>query len=93
MERKKIFIFLDSFINNSIEQIIKYKNISIIYRNYKNSDEAEFKKIFKLSKKKNISLFIAYNELLIKKYGIQGFYIPSFVKKKIYVNKKILLIG
>ena len=52
MERKKIFIFLDSFINNSIEQIIKYKNISIIYRNYESSDEEEFKKIFKLSKKK-----------------------------------------
>ena len=92
-EKKKIFIFLDRFINNSIEQIIKYKNISIIYRNYESSDEEEFKKIFKISKKKNISLFVAYNELLIKKYSIDGFYIPSFVKKKIYVNKKILLIG
>jgi hypothetical protein len=48
MERKKIFIFLDSFINNSIEQIIKYKNISIIYRNYESSDEEGFTKIFKL---------------------------------------------
>ena len=93
MERKKIFIFLDSFINNSIKQIIKYKNISIIYRNYESSDEEEFTKIFKLSKKKNISLFVAYNELLIKKYSCDGFYIPSFVRKKIYVNKKTLLIG
>jgi hypothetical protein len=79
------------FINNSIKQIIKYKNISIIYRNYESSDEEEFKKIFKLSKKKNIPLFVAYNELLIKKYSCNGFYIPSFVRKKIYVNKKILL--
>lgn len=93
MERKKIFIFLDKFIDNSIEKIIKHKNISIIYRNYKNSDEEEFKKIYKLSKNKNISLFVAHNQLLIKKYSIDGFYIPSFVRKRIYVNKKTLLIG
>ena len=50
-------------------------------------------KFLNYQKKKNIPLFVAYNELLIKKYSLDGFYIPSFVRKKIYVNKKTLLIG
>jgi len=51
--KKKVYLFIDKNIDNSINEILKYKNISIIYR----------------------------------------FYIPSFFKKKIYVNSKIFLIG
>jgi len=93
MKEKKIFLIVNKDITNSIDEIVKHKNINIIYRNYNNNYESEFKKVSLTTKKNNIPLFVAYHQSLIKKYKVNGFYIPSFVKKKIYVSGKNLLIG
>lgn len=91
--KKKVYLFIDKNIDNSIDEIIKYKNISIIYRNYSQNYQNEFLNIYNISKKYKIPLFVAYHQSLIKKYKVDGFYIPSFLKKKIYVNSKTFLIG
>lgn len=90
---KKVYLFIDKNIDNSINEIIKYKNISIIYRNYSQNYQNEFLNIYNATKKHKIPLFVSYHQSLIKKYKVNGFYIPSFFKKKIYVNSKIFLIG
>lgn len=93
MKKKKIFLIINKDITNSIDEIVKHKNINIVYRNYNNNYEIEFKKVLLTTKKKNIPLFVAYHQSLIKKYKVNGFYIPSFVKKKIYISEKNFLIG
>ena len=63
--KKKVYLFIDKNTNNSIDEIIKYKNISIIYRNYSQNYQNEFLNIYNVSKKHKIPLFVAYHQSLV----------------------------
>ncbi len=52
MKKKKIFLIINKDITNSIDEIVKHKNINIVYRNYNNNYENEFKKVLLTTKKK-----------------------------------------
>ena len=51
MKEKKIFLLVNKDITNSIDEIVKHKNINIIYRNYNDNYESEFKKVLLTTKK------------------------------------------
>tara|TARA_B100001123_G_C14698005_1_gene784084 strand:- start:65 stop:613 length:549 start_codon:yes stop_codon:yes gene_type:complete len=93
----KIYHFIDEFKESELEKI-KFKNISIIYRNYnKKIDICEIINLKKYCKKRRFSLFLANNFKLVWKLNLDGFYIPSFNKnfihKKFLSKKKFILIG
>ena len=93
----KIYHFIDEFKENELEKI-RLKNISIIYRNYKNKiDISKIIKLKKYCKKRRYRLFLANNIRLAWKLDLDGSYIPSFNKNLIHKmfppKKKFLLIG
>ena len=91
----KVFIFLDHYNN----QIFKNNNtnIGIIYRNYDNSKrETELIKIAKACKKNRYQLFVSNDIRLAIKVRSNGIYIPSFNKKKGFLNlenKNFVILG
>ena len=93
----KIYHFIDEFKESELEKI-KFKNISIIYRNYsKKISISEIIKLKKYCKKRRFNVFLANNYKLAWKLNLDGSYIPSFNKNfihKIFLPKKnFLLIG
>jgi thiamine monophosphate synthase len=91
----QLFVFIDKY--NS--KIFRNKNINIgiIYRNYEAKDrEKELTKIAKASKNSRYKLFVSNDIKLALKYKADGFYIPSFNKKKKYSNlekKNMIILG
>jgi thiamine-phosphate pyrophosphorylase len=85
------FLFFTDCINNNItEQILKFNNISIIYKaknTYNNIKELE--EIIKFCKKNNIKFYISNNFKLAIKMGADGIYINNEFKNKLFFNKKI----
>ena len=88
--------FIDNLNIKNIENLDK--KIGIIYRNYqKKPNENEIYR-FKNFCKKNKRKFLISNYIeLVNKYNLDGFYIPSFNKKKFYMgkknSKKFILVG
>ena len=71
--------------------------MGIIYRNYNDKNRTkELSKIAKLCRKNRIQLFVSNNIKLAIKFKANGVYIPSFNKKKRYLNlenKNFTLLG
>ncbi len=92
----KFYHFID---NLNIENIKTLNNkVALIYRNYeKKPNENEIVKFRDYCKKSKIKFLISNYYDLAKRYKLDGFYIPSFNKKKIYSieNKysRFILIG
>ena len=85
------YFFFTNHINDNIrEQILKFKNISIIYK-VKNKDNTtnELEKIIKFCKYNNIKLYIENNYTLAAKIKADGIYINNKFKNKLFLNKKI----
>ena len=81
----KVFIFTDKYNNEIFKN--RNLNIGIIYRNYNNKNkEKELTKIAKACKKNRYQLFVSNNLKLAYKFKADGIYIPSFNKKKTYLN-------
>ncbi len=92
----KFYYFID---NLNIEDIKTLNNkVALIYRNYeKKPDENEILKFKDYCKKNKIKFLISNYYDLAKKYRLDGFYIPSFNKHRIYslINKytNFILVG
>ena len=74
----------------------KFNNLFVVYRNYNNTNtNINFNNILKLKKKFNFKIFISNNVNLANIKNIDGFYIPSFIKKIKFLNlrKNILIVG
>ncbi len=82
----KIFIYADNVTNQLKVATSKYRNFSIIYRDYSEHSNNSFVEIFNFSKKNKIPFFTNYKKNILK-YKFDGFYIPSFEKKFIHTNK------
>ena len=91
----KGFIFLDHYNNQIFKNNIT--NIGIIYRNYNDSKrEVELIKIAKACKKNRYQLFVSNDIKLAIKVRSDGIYIPSFNKKKRFLNlenKNFIILG
>ena len=91
----KVFIFLDHYNNQIFKNNIT--NIGIIYRNYNDSKrETELIKIAKACKKNRYQLFVSNDIKLAIKVRSDGIYIPSFNKKKRFLNlenKNFIILG
>ena len=91
----KVFIFLDHYNNQIFKNNIT--NIGIIYRNYNDSKrEIELIKIAKACKKNRYQLFVSNDIKLAIKVKSDGIYIPSFNKKKRFLNlenKNFIILG
>ena len=91
----KVFIFLDHYNNQIFKNNIT--NIGIIYRNYNDSKrETELIKIAKACKKNRYQLFVSNDIKLAIKVKSDGIYIPSFNKKKGFLNlenKNFIILG
>ncbi len=88
--------FIDNLHIKNIENL--NKNIGIIYRNYQKKPSENEICNFKNFCTKNKRKFLVSNYTdLVNKYNLDGFYIPSFNKKKIYIgnknSQKFILIG
>jgi len=92
----KIYYFIDNF---DIDEINKLnKDISLIYRNYKNKYNLELiKKIRNFCFFKKRKFYISNNLKIAKYLRLDGVYIPSFNKldnfKNLSVNKNFTIIG
>ena len=92
----KFYHFID---NLNIQNIKNLNNkVALIYRNYeKKPNEKEILDFKSYCKKNNKKFFISNYPNIVKKYNLDGLYIPSFNKKKIYsINKNVknlILIG
>ncbi len=92
----KIYYFIDDF---DRDEIIKLdKNISLIYRNYKNKYKIKLiKEIKNFCSYQKRKFFIANNLRVAKYLKLDGVYIPSFNKltnfKNLSVNKNFTIIG
>ena len=77
----KFYHFID---NLNIKNILKFdKKIALIYKNYKKKPSEKDILNFKIfCKKKKIKFLISNYFDIFKKYALDGFYIPSFNKKK-----------
>ncbi len=92
----KIYYFISDFDRAEIQNIDK--NISLIYRNYKNKcDLKVIKKIknFCIHQKRNF--FISNNLKIAKELRLNGVYIPSFNKlanfKNLNLGKDFIILG
>jgi thiamine monophosphate synthase len=82
----KIFIYADKLTNQSKLVNFKYKNLSIIYRDYESTKRENLVQIANFCKSKRISLFLNYN-LKYTNNIFHGIYIPSYIKNFIFKNK------
>ena len=89
------YTYVDDYNVNLINNLSK--NVSIIYRNYKETNIDHILKIKKLCKKKKIKFYLSNNVKLAIKLNIDGAYIPAFNKsfshKSYNLKKKFKLIG
>ena len=80
------FFFFTTYINEEISKnVVKFKNIAIIYNNKYIENENNFLKIKNFCKKQNIKLFIVDNLRLAIKYKLDGL-ILSHENKCNYLN-------
>ena len=91
-----MFHFVEEININYIKSL--NKKINIIYRNYnQNYDKKKILLLKKLCKKDGRMFFLANNYKLVKKFRLDGLYIPSFNKSLIPINlkkeKNFLLLG
>lgn len=98
MNNIRFFFFTDNLNDYVINNIYKFKNIAIIYKN-NNSYNVNNEKILiikKFCKKNKIPFFIGDNFKLAKKYDVDGLFISS-LNKKIFnfrnFKKNFFLIG
>jgi thiamine-phosphate pyrophosphorylase len=92
----KFYHFIDNLNIKNIENL--HKNIGLIYRNYnKKPSEHEICKFKNYCKKNNKKFLISNYHDLVNKHKLDGYYIPSFNKKKNYLinknRKDFILIG
>ena len=89
------YTYIENFNANFINNLSK--DVSIIYRNYKENNICHILKIKKLCKKNKIKFYISNDIRLAIKLNIDGAYIPSFNKsfhhKAYSLKKKFKLIG
>ena len=82
------YYFINSFKKNNIDKLDN--NTAIIYRNYKNKlNINEINKIKKYCLKKKRKIFLSNNFKIAIKLGLDGAYIPSFVKSYSHLSFKI----
>ena len=80
-----IFIFIDKYNNEIFKN--KNTNIGIIYRNYNDENrENQLIKIAKACKRSRYQLFVSNDLKLAYKFKADGIYIPSFNKRKKFLN-------
>ena len=91
----RAYTYIDDFNANFINNLSK--NVSIIYRNYEETNINHILKIKKLCKKNKIKFYLSNNVKLAIKLNIDGAYIPAFNKsyshKSYSLKKKFRLIG
>ena len=91
----RAYTYVEDFDANLINNLSK--NVSIIYRNYKETNIDHILKIKKLCKKNKIKFFISNNIKLAIKLNADGAYIPafnrSFSHNSYTFKKKFELIG
>ena len=89
------YTYVDDFNANFINNLSK--NVSIIYRNYEETNFDHILKIKKLCKKNKMKFYISNNVKLAIKLNIDGAYIPAFNKsyshKSYSLKKNFELIG
>jgi thiamine monophosphate synthase len=91
--KKKYYLYIENTNDINLKNIKKSKKIIIIYRNNNKQENTEIIRKFKKNcNRKNFKFYIANNIQLLKACGGDGLYLSSF-NKKIYLNKKINLIG
>ena len=84
----KKFYFINSFKKNNIDKLDN--NTAIIYRNYKNKlNINEIIKIKNYCLKKKRKIFLSNNFKIAMKLGLDGAYIPSFLKSYSHLSYKI----
>ncbi len=85
---KKIFYFINEFIEDDINKL--NKNIAIIYRNYNtNINKDLIRKIRDFCKANKRKFYISYYYKLAFELNLDGIYIPAFDKSQI-INKLLL---
>jgi thiamine monophosphate synthase len=82
----KIFIYANNVTNQLKVATSKYRNFSIIHRDYSKNFSNSFVEFINFAKKNKIPFFTNYKKNILK-YKFDGFYIPSFERKFIYTNK------
>jgi thiamine-phosphate pyrophosphorylase len=98
MYKNNFFLFLSTLNEIITKNIIKFKNISIIYKpdNKINKDFKEVEIIKKFCKKNKIPLYITDNYQLASKYNANGIFISSSNKRfirPIQIKKNFKIIG
>jgi len=89
MSIKNIFFFLEKIDPQILKNILKFKNISVIY-NQEKINNIDLNKIKLILKKNNIPLYIKNNVKLAIQFNLDGVYLSSDNKKIIYqTNKRI----
>ena len=92
----KIYYFINKFNSDEIEKLDK--NISLIYRNYKNQPDLELiKKIRDICFKQKRRFFISNQIKIAINFKLDGVYIPSFNNltnfKNLKTPKDFIIIG
>ncbi len=98
MYKNNFFLFLTTLNEIIIKNIIKFKNISIIYKpdNKTNKNFKEIEIIKKFCKKNKLHLYIADNYHLATKYNANGIFISSSNKtfiRPIQIKNNFKIIG
>ncbi|WP_415303995.1 thiamine phosphate synthase [Candidatus Pelagibacter sp. Uisw_090] len=92
----KFFCFIDKFDNNIINKLLN--NTSVIYRNYHTKNNLDtIISIKNACKKKGIKFYLSNDVKLAIKLNLDGAYVPSFNKDRIFnsynFKKKFKLLG
>lgn len=88
---ENFFFFTNQINNETVNQILKFKNISIIYTTFNESENLkELKKIHLFCKKNNIKLYITNNYKLAIQIKSDGIFLNNKFKKKLNINYKKL---
>ena len=91
--KKNYYLYIENTKDIDLKIIKKSAKIFVIYRNKKTKEDIETLLRFrKLCNKKGFKFYVANNVKLLKSCRGDGLYLSSF-NKKIYLNKKINLIG
>jgi thiamine monophosphate synthase len=91
--KKYYYLYIENTKDINLNNIKKNKKIIIIYRNKgAKTDIVALIKFSKQCKKKQFKLYIANNLKLANKCKANGVYVSAY-NKKIYLNKKLNLIG
>jgi thiamine-phosphate pyrophosphorylase len=92
----KKFFFISNLTENISNNILKFKNIHLIYRPNCDFDFTELKKIKQFCRKNRIELYLTNNYKLAIKYKLNGTFLTSSNRDLItnsYNKRKFKLIG